>query len=120
MLHTVLQKLRREKSKTQKQVATELGLTYQRYNHYETGKRQPDNDTLLLLSKYYGVSVDCLLGITDEHNLTEAAKHSNLTKGQKRMIETYERLSASDDPNAQIIKDTIDRLLGISGQEDDK
>jgi transcriptional regulator with XRE-family HTH domain len=88
--------------------------------NYERGSRQPDLETAKKLSNFFGVSVDFLLGNTNERNSTETAKYSSLTKSQKRMIETYERLSASDDPNAQRIKDTIDRLLGISGQEDDK
>ena len=55
-------KYSREKTgKTQNTVATELGLLRQTYNHYESGKRQPDFETLVRISEYFKVSIDFLL-----------------------------------------------------------
>lgn len=52
---------------TQKQVATQLGITQQSYRVYED-KSSPSADTIIKLSKLYGVSADYLLGLTDDPN----------------------------------------------------
>jgi len=46
----------------QKQVATDLNIPTSTYNQYETGKRKPDIRTLRKIAKYYGVSLDYLVG----------------------------------------------------------
>lgn len=58
----ILKNLRLELGVTQADVAKYLGITRQGYNYYETGKRQPDNETLVNLSEYFHVSTDVLLG----------------------------------------------------------
>lgn len=62
----VLRSLRKEQNKTQQDVATYLGITYQAYAHYESGRREPDPVTLNKLADYFEVSVDFLLGRTDD------------------------------------------------------
>lgn len=57
-----LKLLREAANKSQKVVAAELGLDYKRYNHYETGRSEPDIATLILIADYFGVSLDHLLG----------------------------------------------------------
>lgn len=59
--------IRKEKMLTMKQVGEYLGVSESTVSMYETGKRQPDNDTLIKLAKLFNVSIDCLLGI--EENL---------------------------------------------------
>ena len=58
----VLQNLVKLSKKSQKQIAQELGLLYQRFNFYVKGQREPDNNTLCALADYFGVSTDYLLG----------------------------------------------------------
>lgn len=60
-----LQKLRKNMGLTQKETAKKLNLGYQGYNHYETGKREPDNDTLRKIAEFFNVTTDYLLGQTD-------------------------------------------------------
>lgn len=81
MLSKRLSILREARGKTQKQVASELGLTYQRYNHYETGKRQPDNDTLKILAEYFNVTTDYLLGRPEKAEPDIVAFHKNTSDG---------------------------------------
>lgn len=45
-----------------KELGIEIGVAESTISQYETGKRQPDYETLLKLSEYFGVSVDYLLG----------------------------------------------------------
>lgn len=66
MFRERLQQCRLEKDVSQTAVAQYLNITRQAYNHYETGQRQPTQEVLIKLADYFGVSVDYLLGRTDE------------------------------------------------------
>lgn len=66
MLADRLQELLFRRKLPQKQVANDLGLSPQRFNFYVTGRREPDHTTLLQLADYFDVSVDYLLGRSDE------------------------------------------------------
>ena len=65
MYYDRLKELRVKKRMAQTELANNLGFSVQRYNHYETGKREPDNQTLRLIAEYFGVSADYLLGMSD-------------------------------------------------------
>lgn len=56
-----LKELRQRKGATQQEVATAIDCSANNYARYERGEREPDILTLKLLSKYFGVSVDCIL-----------------------------------------------------------
>ena len=57
-----LKTLRKQMGKTQTDIANYLGISYQAYAHYESGRRAPDPQSLKKLADYFGVSVDYLLG----------------------------------------------------------
>lgn len=61
-----LKLLRKEKGVSQKVVAKEIGVTLSAYSNYEQGIREPSNQILINLCKYYNVSADYLLGLKDE------------------------------------------------------
>jgi len=52
--------LRLKKGDRLKDVANLLGITESAYHHYESGRSQPDIESLKKLSDYYGVSIDTL------------------------------------------------------------
>ncbi len=58
--------LREDSDLKQKDIAEYLQCTQVAYSHYELGKRDIPTDVLCRLADYYGVSVDYLLGRTDE------------------------------------------------------
>lgn len=66
MLGNRLKKLRLQKKLTQEELAEKLGITRGTYAHYEINKRQPDYETLQKLADFFNVSVDYLLGRTDD------------------------------------------------------
>lgn len=49
-------------------IANAIGVDKTTYNKYETGKSQPDFDTVQKLADFFGVSVDYLLGRSDTRN----------------------------------------------------
>lgn len=60
-----LKSIRIEKNLTQKQIADALGLSTMAIQHYENNRRKPTYDVFIALSKYLGVSLDYLAGLTD-------------------------------------------------------
>lgn len=57
--------LREDNDKTQNEIAEYLGMKQPQYYRYETGLRDIPSDILIALSKYYNVSTDYILGLTD-------------------------------------------------------
>lgn len=47
---------------TQKQLAEDLGVPYQRISYLENGHRDPKAEDLIKLADYFGVTTDYLLG----------------------------------------------------------
>jgi len=60
----MLKSLRLEKGISQRKLGEDLGVVNQTISFWETGSREPDLDTLLIIAKYFNVSVNVLL--TDE------------------------------------------------------
>lgn len=60
-----LKELRKSKRITQQRLAIELNLNQNSISRYESGEREADYRTLIALSDYFQVSIDYLLGRTD-------------------------------------------------------
>ncbi len=56
-----LKTIRKEKGYSQLKVALDLNVSREALSYYETGKRNPDIQTLKLLSNYFNVSIDYLI-----------------------------------------------------------
>ena len=65
MLYKRIRDLREDKDLTQKEVAKKLNCSQQVYSNYELGQRDIPTDVLIKLSVLYNVSVDYILGISD-------------------------------------------------------
>lgn len=59
-----LRAIRKERKRTQKEAAA-AGVTERNYQDWEYGKTKPTFDTLIALADYFGVSLDYLVGRTD-------------------------------------------------------
>ena len=60
-----LKELREERGLTQKQLATLLNLNSVTYLHYEKSQREPPLAVLADIARFFEVSTDYLLGITN-------------------------------------------------------
>lgn len=58
---TTIKKLRVEKNMNQEQLAEQLHVTRQAVSNWETGKTQPDIETLTQLAQLFGVSTEYLI-----------------------------------------------------------
>ena len=61
-----LRDIREDRDLTQRQVADHLHIRQNTYSQYENGQRGLPIDTLIKLARYFGVSTDYILGLTDE------------------------------------------------------
>lgn len=60
-----LKKLRENKGLSQMQLALKLGLNQNTISRYENGEREADYQTLIMLADFFDVSIDYLIGRTD-------------------------------------------------------
>ena len=58
--------LREDRDLSQTEVAMVIHTTQQHYSKIELGKTSISSEKLILLAKFYNVSVDYILGLTDE------------------------------------------------------
>ena len=56
-----LVEIRKKKGYSQQKVALDLNISREALSYYETGKRNPDLNMLVALSKYFNVSIDYLI-----------------------------------------------------------
>ena len=61
-----IRELREDNDLKQKQLSEYLHCTQVAYSRYELGTRDIPTQVLIELAKYYNVSVDYILGLTDE------------------------------------------------------
>ena len=66
MTYTRIRDLREYNFWTQKYVASKLNISQRSYSHYESGQRSVPIDILLKLADLYDVSIDYIVGRTDE------------------------------------------------------
>ena len=65
IMSTNLKKLRLQKKKTRLNVQMETGIEQALLSKYESGKRIPPTETLMILADYYNVSMDYIMGRTE-------------------------------------------------------
>lgn len=56
-----LREIRKAKNYSQLKVAMDLNITREALSNYENGKRNPDLETLVILSNYFKKSIDYLI-----------------------------------------------------------
>ena len=96
----ILKKLRKDRNATQKEVSQAIGADQQTLRRYESGERKPDTEMLLRIAKYYNVSADYLLGLSEnstvEPDMKAAVKCTGLS--QKAIEGLQDHLTAELEP----------------------
>jgi len=87
MIAERLKLLRRERKLTKRDLVKELPLNYSTYANYESGFREPNSETLQLLASYFAVSLDYLLGVSN--NRKKADEIAILTDDESEHIAKY-------------------------------
>jgi len=68
MKYERVEELRKNAKLTQAAVGKMLGISTRGYTHYEKGDRDIPSGILIQLADFYNVTIDYLLGRTDEPN----------------------------------------------------
>lgn len=66
MILARLRELREDNDLKQKDIAKILNVSQRTYSGYETGARMIPYTCLMTLARYYGTSIDYIVGLTDE------------------------------------------------------
>ena len=66
-----LKELRKKKGVSQLRLATDLNLNQNSISRYENGDREADYKTLILFADYFNVSIDYLLGRTENPRMNK-------------------------------------------------
>ncbi len=88
-------RLRKQDGLTQMEAAERMGISRSALAMYETGKREPDFETLELIADFYNVNMDTLIGRSDPPQPEE------LVNGDPELTELLTR--ARDDPNIRML-----------------
>ena len=83
--------LRTEKGLSQRDVAKAMYVSQGTYNNWENGKTQPSIEQLIRLAHFFEVSVDYLIGNTDELGTVNA--QSSVTSAERTLLKGYRSLS---------------------------
>ena len=115
-----LKELREERGwKSMAEAARNLGKQYMTYVHHEKGDREPDSDDLKAYAKAFGVSIDYLVGrtnektpiaISDEGNNDLLLDLSQLNEEQRKLIQDVLRLN--DQQRSAVLSVTESFLSG--------
>lgn len=66
-----LEQLKKEKQLLQKTIAADNGLSLRAYQYYERGEREPTMSVLIALADYFDVSLDYLVGRSDDPKINQ-------------------------------------------------
>ena len=105
-----LKELRLEKGLSQIEVAKWISVSRTSYTKYETGVYEPSIDTLVKLAEFYGVTVDYIIGHSNQRITPETC-----TEDEINVITMYRRYS-----NKEVVRNLLseaDTLANLSEEE---
>ena len=97
-----LRALREESGLSQYQLAAGMGVSRGLLGNYERGSRRPNHQMLCAIADYFGVTVEYMLGLTDER------KGASLPAGADELLCKY--LQLSEEGRRDLLKQ-VDMLL---------
>lgn len=91
-----LQKLRTNKSMTQDDLGKLLNVSQSTIAYYESGKKQPSLETLIVIANYFHVSVDYLLDRVDSLNPNPALQKTEISQESLSLLHRLNNLTDID------------------------
>ena len=100
MIGQIIRELRREMDCTQNKLADVLGVTQDSISLWENDKRIPDTQYIVEMAKFFDVTTDYLLGLTDEYKNVRFGKEGNqpryLAPAEEALLKKYREMSAKE------------------------
>ncbi len=113
-----LKTLRKQKGITQQQIADTINTSRSCISNYESGNRQPDNETIKLLADYFDVSVDYLFGRSEIKTLIKSNGMMKDIQNFLSRINSFDTLDISD--NSAYIKCAVVEFYAYLLKKDGK
>lgn len=88
--------LRLKQELTQKDLSDYLNVTPKTISFYELGQRMPPADVLIKLSHKFSVTVDYLLGLTDNPNNQTNTLINDFSKEELELFNMYHKLPENE------------------------
>lgn len=106
MFNTRLKELRTSNGDTQASLAEKMGVSSRTIASYEQGINEPSIDTLKNLAKYFGVTVDYLIGRSDGRILEDQEIYERLGLDDEAIfrLEQFNNLSEKNEYGKQRMK----------------
>ena len=96
-----------EKGISRKQFNDDVQINKNQLKRWETAGTVPNRTTLTVIAQYFGVSVEYLLGETDERAEKEKSPAgAELSEKDRKLVDAYHK-------SEPVIQATVDRILGI-------
>ena len=100
-----LKKLRTEHKISQEALGSIVGVSQQAINKYENHNVEPDIATLIKIANYFDVSVDFLIGNTQERHKCESVKEYDLNKEEQLFVKAFRKTGSKEKQIIQMILD---------------
>lgn len=111
----IIKSERLNRNLTQKELAAALGVTQDSISLWEIGKRIPDTNYIIELSKIFGISAGYLLGLEDDFGArTDIQTNDTYTIEEQKFVEDIRKLSPG---LRDILRSTLDAMLGDTEEE---
>ena len=106
---------------TQKDFAASLGIGQTTYNGYETGAREPKSDFWIAIAQKYGVTIDYLMGFSNDPKKTSESKKapSDLSEEAHKIAKSYEKLTDHGKGAVKAILGYEEKALAHHVQQED-
>lgn len=122
VLGSRLKFLRDRDGLTQRELAAKLHIGNSTLSQYENGDRVPSVDMQRKFAQHFGVSVDFLIGLTDDQTPAQERSSDELPPANPQYLEALSYLEGlSDDAMASALRclqaiKTLDEVKGTSGK----
>ena len=88
--------LRKEKGLNQTGLGLKLNVSQKMISAYESGIHQPSIETLIQMSKFFNVSVDYLIGLSDTRRLADEFSSNRLTSKEIELLDVFKELNEEE------------------------
>lgn len=106
-----LKDLREEKKILQKEIASLLSRSSVTVGDWERGRTEPSIADLIVLANYFDVTVDYLIGRTDDFGFVPGQNGASLSADELALVEAYRKLP---EKRRDAILDTVITLAKVN------
>lgn len=95
----IIRELRREIGCTQNQLADILGVTQDSISLWENDKRVPDTQYIIAMAKFFDVTTDYLLGLSEEYaniRFAQAVNELHLSSDEIALLKRYRTMTEKE------------------------